>query len=123
MNGTGKLTDAGRMTLRELVGLRIVRARKRRGWSQEALAGRLGVSQRMLRRWERGIFAPSLEALVKLAEVLGSATDELLRGTPAPAPQAQIPPEQNSEAAKYLNGFLRAIGWPLPAKGKAKREE
>ncbi len=106
------------MTLRRQLGLRIVRARKRRGWSQETLARRIEVPRSVLGRWERGLFAPSLEAVVKLAEVLEAATDELLRGTPAPA--AQMPPEQRSQAAQYLNGFLRAIGWPLPAKGGAK---
>lgn len=104
------------MTLRRQLGLRIVRARKRRGWSQETLARRIEVPRSVLGRWERGLFAPPLEAVVKLAEVLEAATDELLRGTPAPA--AQMPPEQRSQATQCLNAFLRAIGWP--AKGGAK---
>ena len=116
MSDAQRINGVGRVTLRKQVGLRIVRARKRHGWNQETLARRMGVSRSVLGRWERGIVAPSLEALVKLADVLEAATDELLRGTPAPA--AQMPPEQRSEAARCLNGFLRAIGWPLPAKRK-----
>src|SRR5262245_43405476 len=120
MNGEQKLNGAGKRTLRRQLGLRIVRARKRRGWSQEMLARRMEVPRTVLGRWERGMNSPSLEALVKLAEVLEVAADELLRGTPAPALAAQMAPEQRSDAAKCLNGFLRAIGWPLPAKGGAK---
>ena len=108
------------MTLRRQLGLRIVRARKRRGWSQETLARRLEVPRSVLGRWERGANSPSLEALVKLAEELEAAIDELLRGKAAPALQAQMPPEQRSEAAKLLNGFLRVIGWPLPTKERGK---
>lgn len=120
MNDEDEITP-GRMTLRKLIGLRIVRARQRRGWSQEALARRMGVTRWVLGRWERGLNSPSLEALVKLALVLETATDELLLGKPAPV--AHIPPAQRSQAEGFLNGFLQAIGWPLPAKGKAKREE
>jgi transcriptional regulator with XRE-family HTH domain len=121
MSAESEPDGTGNLKLRKLIGLRIVSARKRRGWNQEALARKMGVSRRVVGRWERGIYCPSLEALVKLALVLEAATDELLLGKPAP--RAQIPPAQRSEAAGYLNGFLQAIGWPLPAKGKAKRDE
>ncbi len=121
MNDMRELNPSRRMTLRRQLGLRIVRARQRRGWNQEALARRMGVSRSVLGRWERGICAPSLEALVKLAEVLEVAVDELLRGTPALV--AQLPPGQRREAAWFLNGFLQTIGWPALTKGKTKEEE
>jgi len=121
MSAESELNRTGSLTLCRLIGLRIVQARKRRGWNQEALAKRMGVSRRVVGRWERGMNSPSLEALVKLAAVLEAPTDELLLGKPAPVPQ--IPAAQRSQAAGYLNGFLQAIGWPLPKKGKAKSEE
>ena len=47
--------------LTQEVGRRIVRERKRRGWSQGDLARRLGVKRERMGNWERGENAPRLE--------------------------------------------------------------
>jgi transcriptional regulator with XRE-family HTH domain len=110
-----------RTTLRKQLGLRIIQARRRRRWNQEALARRLGVNQKTLREWERGSSAPSLESLAKLSEVLEMTYEELIRG--GPAPEQRIPPAQRSEVAMCLNGLLRAMR-PLlqPAEEKKRKE-
>lgn len=64
----------------QAVGRRIVRERKRRGWSQGDLARRLGVKRERAGNWERGENAPRLEELARLAEVLQISLDALVLG-------------------------------------------
>jgi len=62
------------------VGRRIVRERKRRGWSQRDLARRLGVKRERMGNWERGENAPRLEELALLGQTLRISLDELVYG-------------------------------------------
>ena len=52
--------------------------RKRKGFSQEELAVRINVVRQTVSKWEKGLSVPDADALVKLAEVLGVSTSELL---------------------------------------------
>lgn len=52
--------------------------RRSRGWSQEELGDRLGVSRQTVSKWETGQTTPELEKLVELAEVFGLSIDELV---------------------------------------------
>ncbi len=55
--------------------------RARRGWSQAALAERLGVSRQTVISIERGRFDPSLPLAFRIAAVFGTRIDEIF--TPA----------------------------------------
>ena len=67
--------------------------RRSRGWSQEDLGDRLGVSRQTVSKWETGQTTPELEKLVELAAVFDRSIDELVGreapgerlGSPAPA--------------------------------------
>ncbi|MBQ4065694.1 MAG: helix-turn-helix transcriptional regulator, partial [Clostridia bacterium] len=61
------------------IGNRIKDLRKERGLSQGAFAEALGVSFQAVSGWERGIAAPDLENLMKIAAFFGVLTDDLLR--------------------------------------------
>jgi len=50
--------------------LTLIRLRRQRGLTQEALAAELGVSFATVNRWERGHFSPSPAARRRLAEWL-----------------------------------------------------
>jgi len=52
--------------------------RKQKGFSQEELAVRINVVRQTVSKWEKGLSVPDADALVKLAEVLGVSTGELL---------------------------------------------
>ncbi|WP_083444853.1 helix-turn-helix domain-containing protein [Herbaspirillum rhizosphaerae] len=52
--------------VRQLVGKRVQLLRKRKGYSQEALAGRIGIDTKSLSRLERGAHYPSLETLDRI---------------------------------------------------------
>ena len=60
--------------------------RKKKGLSQEELAGRLNVSRQTVSKWEVGESAPDMENLVALSELFGVSLDELvLDKAPSPA--------------------------------------
>jgi len=48
------------------------------GWSQVDLAKRLSVSKQTVSNWENGNIQPSIEMLVRLANVFGVTTDYML---------------------------------------------
>ncbi len=64
--------------------------RARLGWSQAALAERLGVSRQTVISIERGRFDPSLPLAFRIAEVFGARIDEIfvpaVEGAPATEP-------------------------------------
>jgi transcriptional regulator with XRE-family HTH domain len=57
--------------VRRLVGDRVQVLRKRKGLSQEELAGRVGIDTKSLSRLERGAHYPSLETLEKIRGEIG----------------------------------------------------
>ena len=54
--------------------------RVERGWSQEQLAEKLGVSRQAVTKWETGAGAPDIENLAALARIFGVSMDELVFG-------------------------------------------
>lgn len=63
---------------RDTEGLR--RLREKKGITQAALAGALGVKPQAVGKWERGDGYPRATLLPKLAEVLGCEIGELYAG-------------------------------------------
>jgi transcriptional regulator with XRE-family HTH domain len=66
--------------LRHHLGQRIKALRKKRGWPQKELAAQLGVGLSVLNRYESGIHAPPVEALVQLSTLLETTLDYLVAG-------------------------------------------
>lgn len=64
----------------ELLGAKIRNRRKEKGYTLEQLAERLDVSTTFIGQIERAKGIPSLETLVKIANVLEISTDSLLFG-------------------------------------------
>ncbi len=60
---------------------RLKRLREERGLTQTRLAELLGMAARSYNRWERGGHVPSLEMLIKAADVLQVTLDELVGRT------------------------------------------
>lgn len=56
---------------RRAVGERIVRARKAKGLSQSQLALLAGVQAQSISKLERGVFSPSAETLLRIADACG----------------------------------------------------
>lgn len=101
------------------LGLRIVKLRKKRGWSQGELAKQLGVSRSRLSNWERGLNAPSLEDLTALVDLLGATLDELVLGREEPP--SPLPAGQRENLAMLLAGLGRVLGPLMGRTGPATK--
>lgn len=62
------------------VGATIAYLRKRAGFTQKDLADRIGISDKAVSRWERGLGLPDISYLRKLSILLDTNTDSLLAG-------------------------------------------
>jgi transcriptional regulator with XRE-family HTH domain len=54
---------------------RIKQLRQQRGWSQTQLAKKLNVHQKQISGYERGIHSPSIELLIRMAELFNVSLD------------------------------------------------
>ena len=58
---------------------KIIRLRRKNGWSQEELAEKMNVSRQAVSKWESGASDPSTSNLLALAKLYGISAEELLR--------------------------------------------
>ena len=58
---------------------KIIRHRKKNGWSQEELAEKLNVSRQAVSKWESAQSIPELEKILALAYLFGVSTDYLIK--------------------------------------------
>ena len=63
-----------------MIGENILTLRKKRNWSQETLAEKVGVSRQTIAKWESGESAPDLEMGERLSDALDVSLDELAHG-------------------------------------------
>ena len=54
--------------------------RKQKGFTQRELAEQIGISDKAVSKWERGLSMPDITLLIPLADLLGVTTTELLSG-------------------------------------------
>lgn len=60
---------------------RIQSLRKQKGFSQEELAARIGVSRQAVSKWESAQSTPDLEKIIAMSELFEVTTDYILKGT------------------------------------------
>lgn len=58
---------------------KIIRLRKKNGWSQEELADKMNVSRQAVSKWESAQSIPDLEKILQLSVLFGVTTDYLLK--------------------------------------------
>ena len=78
---------------------RLVALRRERGWSQEELAARLGVSRQAVSKWERAEASPDTDNLIALARLYGVSLDQLLLHAPTGAESEQAREDREVFAA------------------------
>jgi transcriptional regulator with XRE-family HTH domain len=93
-------------SLKKKFGTAIVKARRRRRWSQNELARRLEMSRERLSKWERGVHAPGLEDVALLSEVLGVPFWELGLGD---APAEALSAGELLELARSFTAMSRLL--------------
>lgn len=62
-----------------ILGEKIMELRKKNGWSQEELAGKLKVSRQSVSKWESAMSVPELDKVLQLSEIFEVSTDYLLK--------------------------------------------
>lgn len=62
------------------IGAFIAQLRREKGWTQEELGERLGVTNKTVSRWETGSYMPGVEMLTLLGRELDVTLNELLEG-------------------------------------------
>ena len=60
------------------LGTKLADLRKRNGYSQEALAEKMGVSRQAVSKWERGDSTPDTDTLIELARLYSVSLDTLV---------------------------------------------
>jgi len=80
------MVDDRGLTLQRRLGFNIAARRKSLGWTQEYLAQHMGVDTETISRFERGVTAPSLKSIEKLAGLLTITIADLLGENAPPEP-------------------------------------
>ncbi len=62
-----------------ILGEKIITLRKKCNWSQEELAGQLGISRQSVSKWESGASIPDMDKIIALSNLFGVSTDFLLK--------------------------------------------
>lgn len=62
------------------IGVRILDARKKQGYTQRQLGDLINVSDKAVSRWERGVGCPDISLLLPLSDALHISIDELISG-------------------------------------------
>lgn len=93
---------------------RIYELRRQRGFSQEQLAEKIGVSRQTVSKWESGASVPELEKLIALSRCFGVSVDALI-GHAAPVPLTQQQAAEVEVKRKALDwgrilGAIMAVG-------------
>lgn len=89
------------------IAYRLSRLRRDRGYSQEKLAEKLGVSRQAVSKWERAESSPDTDNLIALADIYGMSLDELLKGSPE-----QTAADENTSPANGSSGKMAATAAP-----------
>lgn len=79
---------------------KIINLRKKAGWSQEELAGRLGVTRQSVSKWEGAQSVPDIEKIVQLSRLFSVTTDYLLKDEleePDPVTMTDVVRQADSE--------------------------
>ena len=56
----------------------LIKLRKGKGWSQEDLADKLGLSRQAVSKWEVGTSKPDIDNVIKLSKLFEISIDELV---------------------------------------------
>lgn len=101
-------------------GRQLAAVRRARGWTQESLAERVGVSRQAVAKWERGAALPGPGNLLALRQCLGGALPE----PPDPAEGAVQNAPQTADASldpAGAEGTGKAADPPMPEKPAAPK--
>ena len=81
------------------IGLFLAQLRKAKGWTQEQLGQKLGVTNNTVSRWETGNYMPPADILLELSKLYDISINEILSGQRLTEAEYQEKAEENIKAA------------------------
>ena len=91
---------------------KIIKLRKKNGWSQEELADKMNVSRQAVSKWEGAQAIPDLEKILQLAELFGVTTDYLLKDDIEDEPSTELQrPKAKHVSVEFANEYLEFKQW------------
>jgi len=83
------------------LGKNLKELRLKRGWTQEELSKKLGVSNKMISFYELGTREPSRKTLIRLTEIFGISVEDLI---------SEEGPIRNDELTRDIKKILIKLG-------------
>ncbi len=93
----------------ESMGMMIAAKRKELGMTQLELAEKMGVTDKAVSKWERGLAYPDVSSLPKLAEILGLSVDELMQ-TKTKAVESEVKKSARNIVSLIFRAVCLAMG-------------
>ena len=96
------------------IGERIAEERKKKGMTQEDMAGKLNLSRQAISKWESGSSFPDTENLLKLSLLFSVSVDYLLKGESVEEKKEEeerIAREKEEEERKKNSTANKVWGW------------
>ncbi len=87
---------------------KIAAERKRRGWSQEELAEKLGVSRQAVSKWESTGSVPDLQKIIQMSELFDVSTDYLIKDN-SESELTGIPEDKYASEAQEASKPVRMV--------------
>lgn len=91
---------------------KVAALRKKKGWSQEELAEKLGISRQSVSKWESGASIPDIDKIILLSRLFLVSTDYLLKDeieeneSVAQAAETSDEPAKRSVSVEEANQFM-----------------
>jgi len=82
------------------IGEKILKLRKARGWSQEELAERIGVTRQAVSRWESDSAKPDADKIIAVCDLFGISADSLLRDLDGSCDETLHPSQSNRKTLR-----------------------
>ena len=82
---------------------KLMELRRQRGWSQEELGDKLGVTRQTVSKWETGQTTPEMEKLAAMSDLFSITTDELIKGNTGSTPLSAEKPQEDIPLSKLLH--------------------
>ena len=90
----------------------IKKLRMQRGLSQVDFSKKMGVTKQCVSNWENDNILPSIEMLIKIADIFGVTTDFLLgRSSEVSVDVSQLTEEQRGHISVLINDFIKLNGY------------
>ena len=88
-----------------IIGKFISELRKEKGWTQEQLGEKIGVTNKTISRWETGTYLPPADALLAMSSLFDVSINEILTGKRLTAEEYKETAETNLAKAISESSF------------------